>query len=126
MFKRFNIKTAIFMPELHQIKRGQITGGVVEEHVLRARVGAADFTVLGAGVPGIDRVVVLDAGIGAGPGGVADLLPGEESIDSSDRNGDPISKSAKFSSNVPEAERTSSSSSASAEISRSLNLTRPS
>ena len=30
---------------------------------------------IGTGVPGIDRVVELDAGISAGPGGVADLLP---------------------------------------------------
>lgn len=58
--------------------------------------------------------------------GVAALLPGEESIDRSERSGDPMSKSTNFSSNVPKAQRTAISSSGSADISRSLNLTRPS
>jgi hypothetical protein len=41
------------------------------EHGFEPRIGA----VLGAGVPGVDGVVELDARIGAGPGGMADLLP---------------------------------------------------
>ena len=66
---------AIALAELHQVQRRQIAGGVVEEHVFRARVRAADFAARRAGVPVIDRGVELDARIGAGPCGVGDLLP---------------------------------------------------
>ena len=40
-----------------------------------ARVAGVDAPVLGAGVPLVDRGVVLDAGIGAGPGRVARSRP---------------------------------------------------
>ena len=61
--------------ELQQVQRGQIARRVVEEHVFRARIGGADRPRCRAGVPVVDRRVVLQAGIGGGPGGVADLLP---------------------------------------------------
>ncbi len=63
------------LQEGQQVHRRQVAGRVVQEHVFRARVRAADLPVFRAGVPGVDRVVELDARIGAGPGGVADLLP---------------------------------------------------
>ena len=63
------------LEEGQQVHRGEVAGRVVKEHVFRARVRAADLPVFGAGVPGIDRVVELDAGIGAGPGRVTDLVP---------------------------------------------------
>ena len=40
-----------------------------------ARVARVDPPVLGAGVPLVDRGVVLHAGVGAGPGRVRDLVP---------------------------------------------------
>ena len=40
-----------------------------------ARVARVDPSVLGAGVPLVDRGVVLHAGIGGGPGGMGDLVP---------------------------------------------------
>ena len=61
--------------EGEQVQRRQIARGVVEEHVFRARIRGDDRPRRGAGVPVVDRGVELQAGIGAGPGGVADLLP---------------------------------------------------
>ena len=61
--------------EGQQVQRRQVTGGVVKEHVFRARIAGADRTRGRAGVPVIDRGVILQAGIGRGPGGIADLFP---------------------------------------------------
>ena len=61
--------------EGQQIERGQIAGGVVQEHVFRARIGRADRAGGRAGVPVVHRGVELQAGIGAGPGGVTDFFP---------------------------------------------------
>ncbi len=61
--------------EREQVHRREIAGGVVEEHVFRARVRRDDRTRGRAGVPVVDGGVELQAGIGRGPGGVADLLP---------------------------------------------------
>src|SRR6202022_1938380 len=58
-----------------QVGGGQIAGGVVEEHVFRARIGGADFARRLAGVPVVHGGVEVQAGIGGGPGGVADFLP---------------------------------------------------
>ena len=66
---------ALGRPEGQQVHRGQVAGRVVQEHVFAARIAAADRPVLGAGMPGVDRVMELDAGIGAGPCGMADLVP---------------------------------------------------
>ena len=65
----------LLVAEGQQIQRGEIAGGVVEEHVFRARIAGADFAGRRAGVPVVDRGVVLQARIGRSPGGVADLLP---------------------------------------------------
>ena len=70
----FDLKFAVLVKG-QQVHRGQIAGSIVKEHVFRARVGAADRAVFGAGVPVVDRVVILDARIGAGPCGVADVFP---------------------------------------------------
>src|SRR3546814_2412598 len=61
--------------ECHEVQRRQVAGGVVEEHVLRAGIGAVDAPGGGAGVPLVNGGVVLHAGIGAGPGGVGDAVP---------------------------------------------------
>ena len=53
----------------------QIAGGVVQEHVFRARIGGADVAGRLAGVPVVHGGVEVQAGIGRGPGGVADLFP---------------------------------------------------
>ena len=63
------------LEEGQQVHRGEVAGRVVEEHVFRARVRAADLAIRRAGVPGIDRVVILHARIGTGPGRMADLIP---------------------------------------------------
>ena len=61
--------------ELQQVQRRQIAGRVVEEHVFGARVRGDDRPRDRAGVPVVDGGVVLQPGIGRGPGRVADLLP---------------------------------------------------
>jgi len=75
MFEGLDIEAAIALAELHQVERGEVAGRVVEEHVFRARIAGADVAARRASVPVVDRGVELDAGIGARPGGVADLLP---------------------------------------------------
>ncbi len=61
--------------ELQQVQRREIARRVVEEHVFRARVRRADRAGRRAGVPVVDGRVELNAGIGACPGGVTDLVP---------------------------------------------------
>ena len=61
--------------ERQQVHGGEIARRVVEEHVFRARIAGADRPGGRAGVPVVHGRVVLQAGIGACPGGVADLLP---------------------------------------------------
>ena len=53
----------------------QVAGGVVQEHVFRARIRGADVAGRLAGVPVVHGGVEVQAGIGRGPGGVADFLP---------------------------------------------------
>ena len=75
MLVGFDVERFVVAAEAQQVERGEIAGRVVEEHVFRARVRGADRPRLRAGVPVVDRGVELDAGIGGGPGGEADLLP---------------------------------------------------
>ena len=61
--------------EGQQVHRGQVAGRIIQEHVFRAGVRSPDRAVFRAGVPGVDGVMELDARVGAGPGGVAHLIP---------------------------------------------------
>ena len=63
----FDIERAVVALELHQVQRGQIAGGVVEEHVFAARVGGMNRLGAFAGVPFLNRAVVLHTGIAANP-----------------------------------------------------------
>ena len=69
------------LQELHQVQRGEVAGRVVQVHVLAARVRAVDPAGLRAGVPVVDGVVVLDAGVGAGPGGLGHLAEERLGVD---------------------------------------------
>ena len=69
------VEAAVLREEGAQVQRGQVAGGVVQEHVLGAGIARVDGAILGAGVPVVDGGVELDAGIGAGPGGAVHLLP---------------------------------------------------
>ena len=78
------VERVVVAQELQQVQRGQVARGVVERHVLRARVGRGDPAGLGVGVPVVDRVVVLDARVGALPRGLGDLaeqLTGVDGLD---------------------------------------------
>ncbi len=76
----FGVKTTVF-EEGQKVHRGQVTRRVIEEHIFGTGVRAADLTVFRAGVPGVDRVVELNARIGTGPCGVTDVLPQIASVD---------------------------------------------
>ena len=71
----FQVKAAILGEERAEIQRRQVAGRVIQEHVLGARVARIDAPGLGARVPIVDGGVVLQARIGAGPGGVVNLGP---------------------------------------------------
>ena len=70
-----DIDAALLTLERHQIQRGQVACRVVEEHVLRARVGGVDAAGIRAGVPFVDRGVELQTRVGGRPGGVGNLVP---------------------------------------------------
>ena len=76
MFIGHNVESAgLGIAELQQIERCQIAGRVVEEHIFRARIGRIDATRRRACVPVVDGRIILQAGIGRSPGGIADLFP---------------------------------------------------
>ncbi len=70
-----DIEGAVTTEECDQVERRQIAGGIVEEHVLRARVGGVDPSAGGTGVPLVDRVVELQTRIGAFPRRHGDVVP---------------------------------------------------
>ena len=65
-----DVELAVGADELHEVQAGQVARGVVEEHVLGARVGRVDPVRVGRGVPLVDRRVVLDARVAAQVGGI--------------------------------------------------------
>ena len=69
-----DVELAAGREELHEVEAGEVAGGVVEEHVLRAGVGGVDAGGVFAGVPAVDGGVVLHAGVAALPGGFGDLV----------------------------------------------------
>ena len=69
-----DVEHAVLALELHQVQRGQVAGGVVEEDVFRAGVGGVDRLGAFAGVPLLDGAVVLQAGVAASPGAFGDLV----------------------------------------------------
>ena len=75
MFVSLDINAAVIRTEVHQVERCKVTRGVIKEHVFRARVGRIDATRIRAGVPFVDRAVVLDPRISAGPCSFADFVP---------------------------------------------------
>ena len=60
--------------ELQKIQAGEVAGGIVEEHVLAARIRGIDSRGVLRGVPAIGGGVVLHAGIAAVPGGFGNFL----------------------------------------------------
>ena len=62
------VELAVRLHELHEVQGGQVAGGVVEEHVLRARVAGVDARRVRAGVPVVDGGVELHARVAALPG----------------------------------------------------------
>ena len=72
--KPLDVEHAVGLAELHQVDAGQVASRVVQEHVFGARVAGVDPARVGAGVPAVDRRVVLHAGIAALPGALAHPL----------------------------------------------------
>ena len=50
---------------LHQVKRGQVARGIVQEHVLRAGIARLDLTVFRTCMPLVDGIVILCTGVSA-------------------------------------------------------------
>ncbi|CEG08204.1 hypothetical protein BN961_01618 [Afipia felis] len=76
MLVGIRIETAgVCVVERQEVGGGEVARRVVEEHVFRARVRRADVAGRLAGVPVVHRGVEVQAGIGGGPCGVADLFP---------------------------------------------------
>ena len=81
MLEAGDVKGAIFVAEAHQVQGGQVARRVVEEHILRTWVGGVDPAAHRAGMPFVDGGVVLQARIGAGPGGMRNLVPQRPGVD---------------------------------------------
>ncbi len=75
VLERRDVELAIGVLERHQVEGRQVAGGIVEEHVLGAGIRRVDAAAGRTGVPFVDGGVVLEAGVGAAPGGVGDLIP---------------------------------------------------
>ena len=69
-----DIEHAIVALEFHQVQRGEIAGGVVEEDVFRAGIGGMNRLGALAGVPFLHRAIVLEAGVSANPCAFRDFL----------------------------------------------------
>src|ERR1700756_615353 len=65
----FNIKGAVSLEELYEVQGRQVTSRVVQEHVLRTRIGRMNAVRVQTRVPFVDRRVVLNTRIGASPSG---------------------------------------------------------
>ena len=75
MLERADIDGAVGLAEPHQVQRSEIARRVVQEHVLRTRVGRIDASGRGATVPVVDGRIELHAGIGRMPGCLGDAVP---------------------------------------------------
>ena len=71
----FEVEPTIRGVEFAQVQGCEVAGGIVEENIFRAGIRRIDPTILGAGVPLVDRRVVLRAWISTDPGSPGDLIP---------------------------------------------------
>ena len=72
--KPLGVEAAVVAAELHQVDRRQVACRIVDEHVFAARIGRIDRRGIGASVPALNRVFVLQAGVAAKPGSQGDLV----------------------------------------------------
>ena len=70
----FHVKFAVFAFELHQVQRREIARGVVDENVFAARIRGVNRLGALAGVPFLDRAVVLHARVAANPRALGDFV----------------------------------------------------
>src|SRR5207249_8929711 len=71
----FEIEPTIRGVEFAQVQGCEVAGGIVEENIFRAGIRRVDPAVFWAGVPLVDRRVVLRARISTDPGSPGDLIP---------------------------------------------------
>ena len=68
MMKSLHIEYACAVAvKFDQVDRREVAGGVVEEHVLRARIGRVDSIFFWTGMPLIDRGIELESRISTRP-----------------------------------------------------------
>ncbi len=73
MLERGDIKLARFIDEMHQIKRSDIAGRIIEEQKFPARAGRGNRPLFGAAVPGFDGIAELHRRLAGCPAGLRDL-----------------------------------------------------
>ena len=69
----FDVEGPVVLQILEEVDAREVAGGVVDVHVLRARVAGVDAAAVWGGVPPVDRRVVLHSRVGAFPCRVGDL-----------------------------------------------------
>ncbi len=72
MTEALDVELAVLIQVLQQVDGSQVTGRVIQEDKLAARVGGVDAIRVAAGVPIVDGGVVLHTRVGAGPGRFGD------------------------------------------------------
>ena len=96
VFKALGVEVALLADELHEIQRCEVTGAVVQVHVLGTRVRGVDPRRVLRGVPAVDGVVELHPRVAAAVGRFRDLseqLPGADGVHrltGGDRAGGPV------------------------------------
>ena len=69
--KTLDIKSPVILSEFHQVDTGQIAGRIIQEHVFRTRVTGVNAPRIRAGMPAIDRRVVLYSWVPTIPGALS-------------------------------------------------------
>src|SRR5437867_2169086 len=73
-FETLDIEYPILALELHQVQRGEVASGVIEENIFRAGISGMNRLGAFARVPFLDCAIVLQAGVAADPGAFGDLI----------------------------------------------------
>ena len=68
------VERSVLTSEFHEVNRREVTSRVVEEHVFRAGVRRVDSSAVRAGVPLVDRRVVLNTWVTAVPSAVGHTI----------------------------------------------------
>ena len=75
MLERGGVESArTFLPELHQVQRGEVAGSAIQEEEFAAWIRCVDAVRIRAGVPVVRGRVILHAGVATDPGPLGDAV----------------------------------------------------